>query len=447
MRLRSSGIYIVGSALLAALIAVPVIAAEHGEDPARIDQAVTATESAEPVSPLAVDIVTIYNSGPLEFDVATRAIAAAQASGASVAIGRSASIGMTELRRGSTVIQRPGDGFAIPMGTTVLPPDLIGRTMGRDVSKVMTSTAIVMSSLSASLRGAEAGDRVDLIASSGAKVTFKIAAIVDDSITGGTELLMTPAAADRLGISRLSRVVIWDFPSRSSINSAMSSQGLVSTSIRIRRSWDPTDPDFTLGMARTKEALGEFAYRVNSNGSVTLDSAWTSLNITSGSVGQLSLSSGCHKTVRVALAAAMADVIASGLENSLNYYDANRAGGCYYPRFNRLTPDSSVGFLSRHSWGMAIDTNTVGSCQGCAPPDMNCDTVRIFRKHGFAWGGNFLTPDGMHFEWVGEQRDQQPYPSRFCPNVVANSSGLQVEETERATLYADDGLISGDAQQ
>jgi len=251
--------------LLAALIAVPVLAVEPGDNPERIDLAVSATEFAEPVSPLAVDIVTVFNSGPLKLDVANRAIAAAQASGASVAIGRSASIGMTELRRGSTAIQRPAAGFAVPMGTTILPPDLIGRTMGRDVSKVMTSSAIVMSSLTASLRGAEAGDRLDLTASSGATVTFTIGAIVDDSITGGTELLMTPAAADRLGISRLSRVVIWDFSSRSAINSAMSSQGLVSTSVRIRRSWDPTDPDFTLGMARTKEELGEFAYRVNSN--------------------------------------------------------------------------------------------------------------------------------------------------------------------------------------
>jgi hypothetical protein len=333
------------------------------------------------------------------------------------------------------------------MGTTVLPPDLIGRTMGRDVSRVLNPNTLVMSSLTASLRGAKAGDSVDLIASGGGKVTFRIGAIIDDAITGGTELLMTPAAADRLGISRLSRVVIWGFSSRSAINSALSSQGLVKTSIRIRRSWDPTDPDFTLGMARTKEALGEFSYRVNSNGSVTLNSAWKNANITSGSVGQLNLVLGCHSKVRVALDAAMAEVIASGLENTINYDDANRDGGCFYSRFNRLTPDSAVGFLSRHSWGMAIDTNTSGSCQGCAPPDMSCDTVRIFRKHGFAWGGNFLTPDGMHFEWVGEPRDQQPYPSRYCANIVPNSSSLQVEQTERATLYANDGLISGDAQE
>ena len=114
------------------------------------------------------------------------------------------------------------------------------------------------------------------------------------------------------------------------------------------------------------------------------------------------------------------------------------------PRFNRLTPDSSVGFLSRHSWGQAVDTNTIGSCQGCAPPDMNCRTVQIFRKHGFAWGGNFLTPDGMHFEWVGEPRDQYPYPSRLLPERRRrlDAPRQRPSQTQRATLFEGDGLIA-----
>jgi hypothetical protein len=36
---------------------------------------------------------------------------------------------------------------------------------------------------------------------------------------------------------------------------------------------------------------------------------------------------------------------------------------------------------------------------------MDCRVVQIFRKWGFAWGGNFLASDGMHFEWVNQRRD------------------------------------------
>ena len=115
-------------------------------------------------------------------------------------------------------------------------------------------------------------------------------------------------------------------------------------------------------------------------------------------------------------------------------------------RFNRLTPDSSLGFLSRHSWGMALDTNTQGSCQGCVPDfsktAAGCTTVQIFRKYGFAWGGNFLTPDGMHFEYVGERRDLQAYPSRFCPNTAALA--LTDVESGIDTFFASDGMIVGE---
>ena len=357
---------------------------------------------------------------------------------------------MVGLYRGNAVVQTPPPGFAYPMGTTVLPPDAVGRTMGRDVSQYLAPDALVMGALSASLRGAQAGDSVLLTSSSGAGVWFRVAAVLPADKVGGTELLMSTQAADRLGIARLSRVLIWGFSSRAAIDDALAATGLVSTSVRIRRSWDPPDPDDTIGMAQTKSLLGEFAYRVNSDGSVSQDTAWLSANLPSGRVlldGTIPIRARCHNVVEPALRAALAEVALRGLGGTINVANANTYGGCHLARFNRLTPDSALGFLSRHSWGMALDTNTVGSCQGCAPPDFaalpgGCETVQIFRKYGFAWGGNFLTPDGMHFEWVGERRDLLPYPSRWCQNtgvLALNDARSGID-----TFFANDGLFTGE---
>ena len=444
MRARTK-IALVG--LLALGIGFPVVALGPS-DP--IDRPVSATRTAERVTPVAVDVVTIYNSGNLKDDVAARAEAAARAAGATVAFGRSASVPMTALSRGAAPVQLPPLGFAYAMGATVLPHDVVARTMGADVAQFLAADALVMGAASAGLRGAQAGDTAQLTASSGATVSFRIAAVLPDDRVGGAEFLMSPQAGERLGIVHLSRAVIWGFPSRAAIDSALASNGLVSTSIRIRRSWDPPDPDDTIGMARTKTLLGEFAYRVNANGSVSQDDAWVAASLPAGRNllnDSIPVRARCHNVVEPALRAAFAELAMRGLGATIDVTNANTYGGCHNARFNRLTPDSSLGFLSRHSWAMAFDTNTVGSCQGCAPPDFatrpgGCTAVQVFRKHGFAWGGNFLTPDGMHFEYVGERRDLLPYPSRWCQNTGPLS--LSTAEQGIDTFFADDGLYAGE---
>jgi hypothetical protein len=125
-------------------------------------------------------------------------------------------------------------------------------------------------------------------------------------------------------------------------------------------------------MARTKALLGEFAYRVNTNGSVSQDAAWLNASLPAGRVllsSTIPVRARCHNVIEPALRAALDEIAARGLGGTIDVVNANTYGGCHLARFNRLTPDSSLGFLSRHSWGMAFDTNTVGSCQGCAPPD------------------------------------------------------------------------------
>jgi hypothetical protein len=329
---------------------------------------------------------------------------------------------MIGVYRANVPVQLPAAGFSYPMGTTVLPPDAVGSLMGRDVSALLAPDALVMGSTTAGLRGAQAGDVLQLVAGNGSVVSFRVAAVLLDARVGGAELLMSPEGADRLGITELSRALLWNPSSRDAMNAALSANGLVSTAIRIRRSWDPPDPDDTLGMARTKALLGEFTYRVNANGSVSQNDAWVAASLPAGRVlhnDSIPISARCHNVIEPALRSALAEVAAAGLGGTINVGDANIYGGCHNARFNRLTPDSSLGFLSRHSWAMALDTNTQGSCQGCAPPDFalspgGCTTVQIFRKYGFAWGGNFLTPDGMHFEWVGERRDQLASQGGYC---------------------------------
>lgn len=436
------------SLLGAVAVAVPV-AALGADDP--IDTPATGGAPAVPITPVASDVVTIYNSGGLRSDVAAHAEAAARQAGAAIAFGRSASVAMTAIRRGNTVTQAPAAGFAYPMGTTVLPPEVVGSTMGRDVAKHLAADAVIMGETSATLpgRNVAAGDTVQLTASWGAAVQFRVAAVLPDARIGGTEFLMSSAGGDRLGITRLSRAVLWNPSSRAALDSAMSANGLVSTSIRIRRSWDPSDPDDTIGMAETKARLGEFTYRVNGNGSVTQQASWQAANLPSGRVNiGLGIRARCHNVVAPALTAALNEAANRGVAGTISVYHANIAGGCHYPRFNRLTPNSSLGFLSRHSWGMALDTNTIGSCQGCIPDfsktTAGCTVVEIFRKHGFAWGGNFLTPDGMHFEYVGEPRNTLPYPSRFCPNTGA---ALRVAPQEAGidNFFASDGLVVGES--
>lgn len=451
----------------ATAVAGSLVASAGG--PGLIDRGATANEFAERQLPEIVDVVTVHDAGALDATTRSRAINAANIAGANWRVVSSVSSAMTQLSRSGATVQQAATNFSYPFSTTFVPDDLIATLMGADVLTGLTDRTAVMSARTASLRGARAGDVITLRHVDGGTHDFTITQIVDDSITGGTELLMLPSAAARLGIQRESRVMIWGFDSRTSIMQALAAADVVADAsvgpgsihdpagtarpIRVRRSWDPRDPDGTLGMAEMKAALGEFTYRVNSGSDwVTVDSAWASANLPSSRVSLgLGVRARCHQVLEPQLRGAFAEIAARGLSGAIDVNNANEAGGCFGPRFNRLSPNSSVGFLSRHTWAAAIDLNTIRDCQGCTPPSMavragGCEAVRIMRKYGFSWGGNYTTPDGMHFEYVGEDRSQIPYPSRYCANTVSSASlteELPLEVTERSVIFADAGLIDG----
>ena len=44
----------------------------------------------------------------------------------------------------------------------------------------------------------------------------------------------------------------------------------------------------------------------------------------------------------------------------------------------------------------------------------------------------------MHFEWVGERRDQMSYPSTYCPNLVQATTESVSTGDSRSVLFVTD---------
>ncbi len=389
-------------------------------------EAVTASGQALPPGPLS-DVVGIYGSRDLTTTVAGPALNAAAQAGAAALIAESATLPLYRVWRGAQVVSAAPPGYRYGLSTSAVPSDAVGQTMSRNLAAIIGAGMVVVGQTTAGLRGIQAGDVLDLGTGAGGAAPVRVGLVASDSAVGGTEILMTPELFRALGYYRPSRVIIWGFGDRKALDAALAANGLVRPDIRILHSWDPPNPDSTLSTASTKAKLGEFAYTGSGN-SITQEAAWRTANIArySWPTGLGSISTYCHRVVDPAARAALAEVAQRGLGGAIDLANTNTYGGCYGPREIRPAGGTTGGSLSRHSWGQAIDMNTVTNCLGCVPR-MSCTVVQIFRKYGFAWGGNFLTPDGMHMEWVGERRDQLSYPSTYCPNVAGVTQSVTPE--------------------
>lgn len=373
-----------------------------------------------------VDVVSISEYGAMKAPTIQRVEALADRLGITSAPVRSFQFGLSQVRRGSTVVQRASGTtgrWQYPLSLTAFPQYAVGPVFGDDVAATLEGGAVVMGQTAADLRGAVAGDVVDLVSAIGVVTSFTVGLVAPDAVVGGAELVLSATQAALLGPLPVTRVVLHGPFDRSTLMAAIDSAGLVNNrNARIVTSWGPPNPDGTLGLAATKALLGEFDYRIIDRQYVALDPAWVTANIPSSRelYSGVAVRARCHRTVKPHLQAALSEVASAGIAWAIDLRNTNTYGGCFNPRYARSS--SVAGSISRHTWGMAFDANTVTNAQGKEPPGMDCRVVRIFRKHGFAWGGNFLLADGMHFEFVGERRDQWPYPSEYCPNLVAEAS-------------------------
>jgi D-alanyl-D-alanine carboxypeptidase len=314
--------------------------------------------------------------------------------------------------RGPRLLMAQPSQWSIPMSSLSVDPG--AATLPAAVNDALLSGA-VLSASSAQLRGAEVGDVLVFRALNGATTPVAVAAIVPDDDVWRTEVLLPNAIGLTLG-TRLDRVQLVGIGDVDGVVDDLSGRLTDRRTARISRSDTPASLDATLPQVRLKLELGEFAVR-RARGRITIDSTWQQTNVVSMALPIIGTFR-CHARIAEPLRQALTEVQTAGLAGLIDVRDTRRNGGCFNSRELRTDSGTSGRNLSRHTWAAAIDINPSTNRFGTTPR-MDQRIVDIFRRYGFAWGGTWTVPDGMHFEFIGAAR--VAIPAADAPADAATS--------------------------
>ena len=156
--------------------------------------------------------------------------------------------------------------------------------------------------------------------------------------------------------------------------------------------------DAVLPPVALKELFGEFAARPVAGGGLAVDRRWRKRYIVKRNIPIVGRTT-CNREVIPQLVGAMRQIKREGLAHLI---DPGDYGGCYSPRYINRNPELGI---SHHAWGVAVDVNVSENTFGHAP-HQDPRIVKAFADWGFTWGGHWIVPDGMHFEY----RQSPPNP-------------------------------------
>jgi hypothetical protein len=228
--------------------------------------------------------------------------------------------------------------------------------------------------------------------------TLRVVDIVEDDLIGGAELVVTASTGRALGVSGV-RYVLARTADRQSAHRELAA--VLGERLRVRAPGETPflrDADAVPPQATVKEAFGEPPVRPLGPERFEIDPAWVRANIVAEVVPVLG-SVRCHRRMVPALRAAMEEL--ERLELAW-LVDAGQPHDCFVPRPLGAT-DLRTWRLSRHAWGIAIDLNAAANLPDAAP-SQRPELVEVMERHGFAWGGEWLRPEGAYFEYVGTGR-------------------------------------------
>ena len=291
------------------------------------------------------------------------------------------------------VVDRPPSPYAFPIDAFAAAPGdyapFVAPEIRGEIVRALRAGEAVLGEHSAHLRRLGPGGSLRFRDGS-----IEVGAVVPDDAVGWAEVLVNRPDGRRLGITHeryllarstdeitrdefknLLRPLVGDEPIR--VDPPRSTRYVrVASGVR---------PPILL-----KQAFGEFAAAPRPGSAYfTIQPAWVERNIVTTEVPLLGTIP-CHEKLIPMIEAAIQEVIAAGLMSEIKVYS-----GCWSARTVARSPTAPPSY---HAYGAAIDINAPQNPYG-TKPTMNREIVRIFESWGFNWGGDFLIPDGHHFEF------------------------------------------------
>jgi D-alanyl-D-alanine carboxypeptidase len=291
------------------------------------------------------------------------------------------------------VVDEPASPFAFPIDAFAVQArdyaPFVDASVREEIVRALRAGRAVLGEHSARLRGLGSGGKLEFRTGS-----VRVGAVVPDDAVGWSEVLLDRGTARRLGITH-ERYLLAQ-PSNPLTRPAWKRKLLpfvgddplrvdIAGGTRYVRVASGVNPPIVL-----KQRFGEFAATPQADPAyLTIDPAWVERNIVTTDVPLLGTVT-CHRKLIPMVRGALYEVVSAGLASEIKIYS-----GCWASRTVARSPTAPPSY---HAYGAAIDINAPQNPYGTTPT-MNREIVRIFESWGFNWGGDFLIPDGHHFEF------------------------------------------------
>jgi hypothetical protein len=292
------------------------------------------------------------------------------------------------------LVDHPPSGYAIPLEVGAVDPRAYAPFLPPadrgDVVALARGQGILGAS-SAKLRGLGPGAVLMF-----GDVRVRIAAVLPDELVGAQELFVSRSTGRSIGVTHDRYALLQPEGQPTAGRLEHELRRIVPPDIPMRVRAPGETPYFRQGDAVLppviiKLLFGEFAARPDPSrpGYLQIDPAWVRTHIATERVPILGRAT-CNVALFPQLRGAMRTIVAKGLANTIHSFS-----GCYAARYTNRDPTSSI---SHHAWGIAVDINAPTNVFGTTP-HQDPRLVKVMERWGFIWGGTFIRPDGMHFEY------------------------------------------------